>query len=140
MHQLDRLVSAQHEQFQGAREAILGLEGLKLGARPYLRDIGDHLAQVAGELTRQGEDLAVLTSTYFNANSDRLNTMATRMTILGTLFVLWTLVTGFFGQNFGWLVDHITSLHSFLFLGVGSLVVPTVILLTLFWVKRRDWF
>jgi len=69
-----------------------------------------------------------------------LNSVATRLTILGTLFVLWTLVTGFFGQNFGWLVDHIKGGESFFLLGVGSLVLPTVILLTLFWVKRRDWF
>ena len=44
------------------------------------------------------------TATYFNANSDRLNAVATRLTIGGTIFVAWTLVTGFFGQNFGWLV------------------------------------
>jgi hypothetical protein len=24
--------------------------------------------------------------------------------------------------------------------GIGGLVVPTVILLTVFWVKRHDWF
>ena len=72
--------------------------------------------------------------------SRRLNAVATRLTVLGTLFVLWTLVTGFFGQNFGWLVDHVSSGSDFLIFGVGSLVIPTVILLTVFWVKRRDWF
>ena len=50
-----------------------------------------------------------LTQTYFNANSDRLNAVATRLTIGGTLFVLYTVVTGFFGQNFGWLVDNIDT-------------------------------
>ena len=35
---------------------------------------------------------------------NRLNAVATRLTIGGTLFLVWTLVTGFFGQNFGWLV------------------------------------
>ena len=69
-----------------------------------------------------------------------LNAVATRLTIAGTLFVIWTLVTGFFGQNFGYLVDNITSMEKFLFLGVGGLVIPTVILLTLFWVRRDDWF
>ena len=49
-------------------------------------------------------------------------------------------MTGFFGQNFGFLVDHIESREKFLVLGVGGLLIPTVILLTLFWVKRRDWF
>jgi magnesium transporter len=95
---------------------------------------------VAGELHRQNDDLAALTSTYFNANADRLNAVAARLTVVGTLFVLWTLVTGFFGQNFGWLVDHITSRSDFLVFGVGGLVLPTVILLTVFWVKRHDWF
>jgi magnesium transporter len=140
VHQLHRLVAAQRDQFQAAREAILGLEGLKLGARPYLRDVGDHLVQVTGEFQRQIDDLTALTQTYFNANSDRLNRVATRLTIGGTLFILYTVVTGFFGQNFGWLVDNIDTKRDFLLFGVGGIVVPTVILLTLFWVKRRDWF
>jgi magnesium transporter len=140
VHQLHRLVSTQRDQFQTAREAILGLEGLTKGSRPYLRDIGDHLFQVSGEFQRQGEDLMALTQTYFNANSDRLTRVATRLTIGGTLFVLYTVVTGFFGQNFGWLVDSIDTRRDFLVYGVGALVVPTVILLTLFWVKRDDWF
>ena len=37
-------------------------------------------------------------------------------------------MTGFFGQNFGWLVDNIDTKHDFLIFGVGALVVPTVIL------------
>jgi magnesium transporter len=140
VHNMQRIVTGQREQFLRGQESILGLAGLSKGSRAYLRDVGDHLVQVAGELQRQTEDLQSLTSTYFNANSDRLNAVATRVTIAGTLFVVWTLVTGFFGQNFGWLVDHIKSLHAFLIFGVGGFVVPTVILLTLFWTKRDEWF
>jgi magnesium transporter len=139
VREIGRIASVQRDQFQSASDELQRL--VEFGdTAEYLRDIGDHLAQVAGELYRQTEDLAALTSTYFNANADRLNAVATRITILGTLFVLWTLVTGFFGQNFGWLVDHIDSMSDFMIFGVGSLVIPTVILLTLFWVKRRDWF
>jgi len=140
VHQLHRRVAAQRDQFQTAREAMVGLEGLMKESRPYLRDIGDHLVQVTGEFQRQLDDLTALTQTYFNANSDRLNRVATRLTIGGTLFILYTVVTGFFGQDFGWLVDNIDTKKDFLLYGVGAIVVPTVILLTLFWVKRRDWF
>jgi magnesium transporter len=140
VHALLRLVSAQREQHRDAVTEILSLPGFAHASRAYLRDVGDHLAQVAGELQRQTEDLMSLTATYFNANSDRLNAVATRLTIGTTLFVAWTLVTGFFGQNFGWLVDHIRSGRSFLYLGIGGLVVPTIVLLALFWVKRDDWF
>jgi magnesium transporter len=140
VHALQRLVTSQKEQFRDTTTEILGLAGFSHGSRAYLRDVGDHLAQVAGELQRQLDDLGSLTATYFNANSDRLNAVATRLTIGTTLFVAWTLVTGFFGQNFGWLVDHIRSGRSFVYFGVGGLVVPTIVLLALFYVKREDWF
>jgi magnesium transporter len=136
---VDRIASVQRDQFAAASNDLERM--LKLGdTGEYLNDIGDHLAQVAGELHRQTEDLAALTSTYFNANADRLNATATKLTIVGTLFVAWTLVTGFFGQNFAWLVNHVDSLRTFLIYGAGGLLVPTVILLTIFWIKRHDWF
>jgi magnesium transporter len=136
---VDRIASVQRDQFAAASNDLERM--LKLGdTGEYLNDIGDHLAQVAGELHRQSEDLAALTSTYFNANADRLNATATKLTIVGTLFVAWTLVTGFFGQNFAWLVNHVDSLQTFLIYGIGGLLVPTVVLLTIFWMKRHDWF
>ena len=135
-----RLVSEQRDHFQPAAEAIRNLAGLTRGSKEYLRDVGDHLSQVAGELHRQHEDVMSLAQTYFNANADRLNQTATRLTVVGTIFVTWTLVTGFFGQNFGWLVRHVESENDFLIFGIGGLVLPSIALGTLFWVKRRDWF
>jgi magnesium transporter len=140
VHELALRVIPQRDRFSTGTDTILNLPGLARGAREYLRDVGDHLAQIAGELHRQQEDLTALTATYFSANQNRLNSVATRLTIGGTLFIIWTLVTGFFGQNFGWLVRHIDSRHAFLVYGVGSLIIPTLIIGTLFWVKRKDWF
>jgi magnesium transporter len=140
IQELSRRVVPQRDRFLAGSEVILSLPGLARGAKVYLRDVGDHLAQVAGELHRQQEDLLALTATYFNANQNRLNSVATRLTIGGTFFLAWTLVTGFFGQNFGWLVRNVDTRHDFLVYGVGALVVPTLIIGTLFWVKRKDWF
>jgi magnesium transporter len=135
-----RLLGDQRDQFIPAADAIRNLAGLSRGAKEYLRDVGDHLAQITGEFHRQYEDLMSLAQTYFNANADRLNNTATRLTVVGTLFVLWTLVTGFFGQNFAWLVNNVDRREDFLLFGVGGLAIPTIVLGTLFWVKRRDWF
>jgi magnesium transporter len=140
VHDLSRRVVPMRDRFTTGTDVILGLPGLAHGAKEYLRDIGDHLVQIAGELHRQQEDLTALTATYFNANQNRLNAVATRLTIGGTLFLVWTLVTGFFGQNFGWLVKNIDTRHDFLIYGVSALVVPTVIIGVLFWVKRKAWF
>ena len=122
-------------------ETILNLPGLSRGTREYLRDVGDHLAQIAGELQRQHEDLLALTAHLLQRERDRLNAVATRLTIGGTFFLAWTLVTGFFGQNFGWLVDNIDTRHDFLLFGLGALRrAHRGRSLTLFWVKRKDWF
>ncbi|MDX6646057.1 MAG: magnesium transporter, partial [Miltoncostaeaceae bacterium] len=47
-------------------------------------------------------------------------------------------VTGFFGQNFGWMVDHIGSSWAFLVLGIGSELAALAALVVMF--KRRGWF
>jgi magnesium transporter len=136
---LRRLVP-QRDQFTAATDAIADLPGLTRGKREYLRDVGDHLAQVTGELYRQTEDLGALTSTYFNANANRLNRLATRLTVLATFFLIWTLVTSFFGQNFGWMERHIDSFGAFLIYDGIGLVLPTALAAVYFWRRRREWW
>jgi magnesium transporter len=140
VHELQRLIAGQRDQFQTASERILELAGLSRGTREYLRDIGDHLAQIGGELQRQNDDLSALTNIYFSASAERVNRTATRLSVVATFFVVWTLVTGFFGQNFGWLVDNVNTRMDFLLFGVGGFVIPTAILATVLWIKRHDWF
>jgi magnesium transporter len=140
VRELLRIVATQRDQFPAAAAAIRKLPGLRQGTVEYLRDVGDHLAQVAGEMQRQIDDVNALTATYFNANADRLNVVATRLTIIGTIFIVWTVFTGFFGQNFGWLVTNINTKADFLGLGVGLPVAVTVIAGAFMWIKRRDLF
>jgi magnesium transporter len=140
VRELLRTASSQRDHFGATADAVRSLPGLQQGTQETLRDVGDHLAQISGELGRQNDDLASLTATYFNANADRLNATATRLSIVGTVFVVATIVTGFFGMNFGWLVNHIKTLHSFLIFGVGGLVLPIAAIGLLVWIKRRDLF
>ena len=44
--------------------------------------------------------------------------------MLATFFLIWTLVTSFFGQNFSWLADHIDSFEAFLLYETLGLVLP----------------
>jgi magnesium transporter len=140
VHDLLRRTTPQRDLFERAGADIIAtLPGLSRGSREYMRDVADHLAQVVGELTRQNEDLLALTSTYFNANANRLNRTASRLSVVGTFFISWTLVTGFFGQNFGWLVGHIEGEGHFIAYGLGGLIVPTILLGAYFWRRREDW-
>ena len=135
---LQRRAAQQHARFDGHADAILALPGFEPGQRRYLDDVRDHLEGAAGELTRQLEDLQALTGTYFNANTQRLNVVVARLSVLAAFFFGWTLVTSFFGQTFRWLIDHIESRADFLVWGVGGLVASTVLAAGVLWWRRRE--
>jgi magnesium transporter len=137
--QLLRRLQVQRDEFGAATDAIVSLPGLIQGKREYLRDVGDHLAQLTGDLDRHADDLTALTSTYFNASANRLNRLVARLTVLATFFLIWTLVTSFFGQNFRWLTDHIDTFGAFAFYETVGLVIPTVLAAIYFWRRRGGW-
>jgi magnesium transporter len=61
----------------------------------------------------------------------QLNETNYRLTVVATIFLPLTLIAGFFGMNFDWLVEHIDSAASFWLLGVGPLILALVVILVL---------
>jgi magnesium transporter len=137
--ELARRTGPQHTNIPRSIETIHALEGLSHGAREWLRDVESHVTAIDSDLRRITGDLMALTDTFFNANANRLNRLATYVAVGSVFFLVWTLVTGFFGQNFGYLVRHINSESAFWAYELGALVVPTVVLATLLWWRRADW-
>lgn len=138
--ELQRRAGPQRAGFVPAIQTIHRLDDLTKGSRAWLADVEAHLDSIASDLHRLAGDLNALTDTFFNANANRLNRLATRFAVGSVFFLLWTLVTGFFGQNFEYLVGSVESRGDFLLYGVGSLVVPTVVLAAVLWFKRDSWW
>ncbi len=110
--------------------------------RPYLVDVEEDLVLAHEDVVAQRD----LLSTILEANlavisveqtkvSVRQNATVEQLTILATIFLPLTFVTGFFGQNFGWLVGHIDGLAAFIIYGLGGLALPMVLLF--WWLKAR---
>ncbi len=133
---LHRRIGAEQDVFADIEQVVLELPGLDPDARPYLRNIGDRLARAEGRLAALQATAGSLADLYFNANANRLTEISERLSVIATILLPLTLVTGFFGQNFGWLVRHIDSLTAFLLFGVGGLVLPSV--LAVAYLRRRS--
>jgi len=110
--------------------------------QPYVRDVHDHLLLVNEEVAAQRDllgtvleaNMAVI-SVDQNKISVQQNATVEQLTILATIFLPLTFVTGFFGQNFGWLVRHLDGFAVFIAYGIGGLLVPLVLLFV--WLRLR---
>ncbi len=74
---------------------------------------------------------------YMSVVSNRLNDVMKQLTIIATVFLPLSFLTGFFGQNFAFLVNHMGSVGAFIGFGLGTEVLAVVLLLAMF--RRRGW-
>lgn len=117
---------------------LLDLPGLDDEARRYFRDVHDHLTRATEEVDIERDLLTGAMDVYLSSSSNRLNVTVKQLTLIATIFLPLTFVTGYFGQNFGWMVDHVDSLGAFLVLGFGLQLAVLAALLAFF--KVRGWF
>jgi magnesium transporter len=129
---LRRVVTPQRDLAQNTIEDIQDLPGLEPDQRNYFRDIYDHLIRISDLIDSYRDLISSAMDAYLSNVSNRLNVVMKQLTIIATIFLPLTFVTGFFGQNFGWLVRHISSFWVFLVFGIGALLVPCVILFLYF--------
>jgi len=130
-----RLVRRQRDYVERAVDEIRDLPGFKPGQRHELRDVAGQMVRVADRIDDALDRLATALDLLNSTVANRLNAVMERLTIVATIFLPLTVVTSFFGQNFGWMLDRIDSLAAFLVLGVGLLAVSG--LLIYLWVRAR---
>ena len=138
------LLRREASDFYRAVHPLLGpLDGMERGGydlvgpglRHFFRDVGDHLKLVDEEVVAQRDLLAIIlqanmavVSVAQNEIAVRQNETARQLTLIATIFLPLTFITGFFGQNFGWLVEHTSSFWAFALIGVGSLAISAAVL------------
>jgi magnesium transporter len=133
-----RAIGPQRDLFAGLAAGSLDLPDVSPEAERYFRNIYDHLIRLTEEIDSQRDLMTGAIDVYMSTASNRLNETMKQLTLIATIFLPLTFITGFFGQNFKWLVDHVGGWPEFLGVGVGLELVALGVLLGLF--KRRRWF
>lgn len=136
--------------FYRAVHPLLGpLDALERGAylevsrelSQFFRDVNDHLKLVNEEVVALRDVLAIVLQANMAVISNQQNEISVRqnetmkqLTLVATIFLPLSFITGFFGMNFGWLTGHITSFWVFAVYGVGGLFASAAIIYL--WFRR----
>jgi magnesium transporter len=135
---LRKAVTPERDMFARLVAGIETLPGMTPDDERYFRDVYDHLIRISDLIDTYRDLLTSSMDVYLSTVSNRLNSVMKQLTVIATIFLPLAWLTGFFGQNFGWLVRNIGSWETFFLVGVGTELLALVLLLAFF--KRRGWF
>ena len=133
-----KAITPQRDMFASLAGGVAQLPGMNEEDERYFRDIYDHLLRISDLIDTYRDLLTSSMDVYLSTVSNRVNSVTKQLTIVATIFLPLSFITGFFGQNFGWMVGHIRSPAIFFTLGIGLEVLTVAALFTLF--KKRGWF
>jgi Mg2+ and Co2+ transporter CorA len=125
---LRRQLGPQRGIFERIGEEIGQVENLDSDNERYFERIFGQLNRLVDGIDAAADSLAKLVDL-------RMNETMYWLTVVATIFLPLTFVTGFFGMNFGWMVGKIDTAAAFLILGIGGSALATV--LTWLAIRRR---
>ena len=104
-----KVITPQRDMFASITSGVIELPGVSADGQRYMRDIYDHLIRISDLVDGYRDLLSGVMDTHLSTVSNRLNVVMKQLTIIATVFLPLSFLTGFFGQNFSFLVGHITG-------------------------------
>jgi magnesium transporter len=135
---LRRAIAPQRDLFGRLLGGVGELPGMTPEAERYFRDVYDHLFRLGETIDGYRELMTGAIDVYLSSSSQRLGSVTKQLTVIATIFLPLTFVTGFFGQNFDWMVEHVGSWQTFLIFGIGLQLLTLGIIFSVF--RKRGWF
>ena len=132
-----KVITPQRDMFASVSAGVTDVPGRTAESDRYFRDLYDHLIRISDLVDSYRDLLSGVMDTHLSTVSNRLNVVMKQLAVIATIFLPLTFLTGFFGQNFGFLVGHIGGVGSFVLFGLGTEAVAVVALFMLF--RRRGW-
>jgi|SRR5438093_7561473 len=133
--ELRRLLAAQRDLFQRLITHSLDLHETDMTV--YWRDVYDHIVRQYETVDSLRDLLTGAMDVYLSTVSNRLNVTMKTLTVIASLFLPLSFLTGFYGMNFAYLTSVLEPPNWVFWVGVGTMVGATVFQVVLF--RRRGW-
>jgi magnesium transporter len=133
-----RVVAPERDLFARDGDRIADLPGLEADDRLYFRDLYDSLVRIDELVDSYRDLLSGATDMYLSTVANRQGEVNKQLTMIATIFLPLTFLTGFFGQNFSFLTGHLLNTElSFALLGIGLLLISIFGFVVYF--RRKRW-
>ena len=132
-----KMVTPQRDMVSSMLARVIEIPGMTAESERYVRDLYDHLIRISDMVDSYRDLLSGSMDAYMSMVSNRLNDVMKQLTIIATVFLPLSFLTGFFGQNLGWMASRIGSLTAFLVFGIGTEALAVIALFVMF--RRRGW-
>ena len=133
-----KVIAPQRDMMASINAGVTDMPGMTDEATRYFRDLYDHLIRLADLVDSYRDLLSSVMDTHLSTVSNRLNVVMKQLTIIATIFLPLSFLTGFFGQNFSYLVRvWLAPTWSFFVFGIVLELATVVFLVELF--RRRGW-
>jgi magnesium transporter len=132
-----KVVTPQRDMFATLLSGDDAIPGMTPEAERYFRDLYDHLIRISDLVDSYRDLMSGALDTHLATVSNRLNVVMKQLTIIATVFLPLSFLTGFFGQNFAWLVRQLSSWEVFVLVGIGLQIVTVAVLVVFF--RQRGW-
>jgi magnesium transporter len=133
--ELRRFLGAQRDVFQ--RLTTHGIHLQQQDMTLYYRDVYDHIVRQYETVDSLRDLLTSAMDVYLSTVSNRLNQTTKALTVVASLFLPLSFLTGFYGMNFAYLTSVLETPYLAFAVGVGTMLIATAIQLYFF--RRRGW-
>jgi magnesium transporter len=133
--ELRRFLGAQRDVFQALITHGIHLQQQDMTL--YYRDVYDHIVRQYETADSLRDLLTSAMDVYLSTVSNRLNSTTKALTVIASLFLPLSFLTGFYGMNFIYLTQVLETPYWAFAVGVATMLIATLIQLWLF--RRRGW-
>jgi magnesium transporter len=133
--ELRKFIGAQRDLFQRLITHSIEIRGEELTL--YWRDVHDHLIRQYETVDSLRDLLTGAMDVYLSTVSNRLNNTMKALTVIASLFLPLTFLTGFFGMNFLFLTGSLEITTPQFALGMGIMLLSVGIQFYFF--RKRGW-
>ena len=133
--ELRRLLGGQRDVFQALITHGIHLQQADMTL--YYRDVFDHIVRQYETVDALRDLLTSAMDVYLSTVSNRLNSTTKALTVIASIFLPLSFLTGFYGMNFSYLTQVLETPYAAFAVGVGTMVIATLVQLWLF--RRRGW-